>query len=67
MISITKAEKDAIIAKFPDAYIVKTMKRKSKRHHYYCEERSHVVKYLNDIRNNTKITTSAREGVGHTD
>ena len=38
MILITKEEKDAISKFFPDAHIVRTMRQKSKRHRYYCEE-----------------------------
>lgn len=51
MIAINKAEKEAISARFPDAHIVRTMKQKSKRHHYYCEESKGVMRYLNELRN----------------
>lgn len=50
MILITKEEKDAISKFFPDAHIVRTMKQKSKRHRYYCEESINVMKYLNQVR-----------------
>lgn len=50
MILITKEEKDAISKFFPDAHIVRTMKQKSKRHRYYCEESINVMKYLNQAR-----------------
>lgn len=50
MILITKEEKDAISKFFPDAHIVRTMRQKSKRHRYYCEESVGVMKYLNEVR-----------------
>lgn len=52
MVAITKDEKDKILEKFPKAYIVRTMKQKSKRHHYFCEEYRPILRYLNRIRNN---------------
>lgn len=51
MIAITKAEKDAIRDQFPDVHIVRTMKQKSKRGHYFCEESRRVLKLLRAIRN----------------
>lgn len=54
MIAITKAEKDAISAQFPNAHIVRTMKQKSKRHHYYCEESKGVMRYLEETRGLSK-------------
>lgn len=65
MIAIDKAEKDAIRAKFPKVHIVRTMKQKSKRHHYYCEESKGVMKYLNQLRN-THSSNTMREGGNHT-
>lgn len=50
MISITKEEKEKIINRFPDIYIVRTMKQKSKRHHYFCEETRAVLRFLDGIR-----------------
>jgi len=50
MVSITKAEKDAISAQFPNVHIVRTMKQKSKRHHYYCEETKQVICLLKQMR-----------------
>lgn len=52
MVAITKSEKEVIAKQFPKAHIVRTMKQKSKRHHYYCEETRAVMKCLNEIRNN---------------
>mgnify|MGYP006982625546 CR=1 FL=1 len=50
MILITKEEKDAISKLYPDAHIVRTMRQKSKRHRYYCEESTGVMKYLEQTR-----------------
>lgn len=50
MVQITKEEKDAIIGRFPDTYIVRTMKQKSKRHRYYCVEAGPVMRYLKELR-----------------
>lgn len=54
MIAITKSEKDAICARFHNVHIVRTMKRKSKRHHYYCEESKGVLRYLDEARGHCK-------------
>lgn len=51
MIAINKEEKDYIIKNIPAAHIVRTMKQKSKRHRYYCEESAPVMRYLNRVRN----------------
>lgn len=66
MIAITKAEKDAIRAQFPTVYIVRTVKKKSKRHRYYCEESKSVMRYLNKIRNSSGVIYKSREGGDHT-
>jgi hypothetical protein len=50
MIAISKAEKDVISERFPKVHIVRTMKQKSKRHHYYCEESRGVMNYLRKVR-----------------
>lgn len=54
MIAINKEEKDAVIARFPEVHIVRTMKNKSKRHHYYCEETRQVSKFINNYRRSKK-------------
>ncbi len=46
MIAITKEEKNAIHAEFPNVHIVRTMRQDSKRHHYYMEEFSRAVRKL---------------------
>jgi len=50
MVLITKEEKDAILTRFPKVNIVRTMKQRSKRHRYYCEEAPGIVRYLNQLR-----------------
>lgn len=50
MIAISKEEKDYISKNIPSAHIVRTMKQKSKRHRYYCEESAPVMRYLNKVR-----------------
>lgn len=52
MIAITKQEKEMILIRFPNTHIVRTMKQKSKRHHYYCEESKRVMRYLELLRIN---------------
>ena len=61
MIAISKEEKDYISKEFPKVHIVRTMKQKSKRHHYYCEESRAVMRYLEQIRNEGVIV-SKKEG-----
>lgn len=53
MVAISKTEKEAISKRFPRAHIVRTMKQKSKRHHYYCEETRQIINFLKGIRNST--------------
>lgn len=50
MIAISKKEKEIISKELPYAHIVRTMKQKSKRHHYYCEESRNVMELLNQMR-----------------
>ena len=50
MIMINKEEKMAVLAKYPDIGMVRTVKQKSKRHHYYMEERRDAVIYLRKLR-----------------
>jgi len=50
MIKINADEKKAIVEKFPDLYIVRTMKGDSKRHHYYMEERRPAMNMLRKLR-----------------
>ena len=57
MIAISKEEKDVISRRFPNVHIVRTMRQKSKRHHYFCEESRGVMNYLRKVRD----TNQARE------
>ena len=50
MIAISKEEKDVISKRFPNVHIVRTMRQKSKRHHYFCEESRGVMNYLRKAR-----------------
>lgn len=50
MINISKREKEAIAKYFPNVHIVRTMKQKSKRHRYYCEESKSVMRFLKELR-----------------
>lgn len=50
MIAINKAEAEAIRKHCRGAHIVRTMKQKSKRHHYFCEETSRVMKVIRKMR-----------------
>lgn len=50
MIEISRAEKDVIFVKCPDAHIVRTMKQRSGRGHYFCEEDRKVMKLLRELR-----------------
>lgn len=51
MIEISKDEKNIISARFPTLHIVRTMKQKSKRHHYYCEESKPAMRLIKEMRN----------------
>ena len=50
MIAINKAESEIIRKRCPKAHIVRTMRQKSSRHHYYCEESRKVMQILDEIR-----------------
>lgn len=50
MVPITKEEKNLLKRKYPDLCIARTMRQDSKRKHYYCEERSGAMAYLDRIR-----------------
>lgn len=54
MIAISKQEKEAIVKRFPNVHIVRTMKQKSKRHRYYCEESKGVMRYLEETLGRSK-------------
>ena len=66
MIAISKAEKEDICVLFPYVHIVRTMKQKSKRHHYYCEESKAVLHYLEGLRGQNTKTYERIRGVDNT-
>lgn len=67
MIAITKEEKEAIRERFPDVNIVRTMKQRSKRHRYYCEETGPVMRLLAKLRNTEPRENHKRRDVRHAD
>lgn len=58
MIAISKNEKDLIRERFPNTHIVRTMKQKSKRHKYYCEENKRVMHFLKQIRDESGVSAN---------
>ena len=50
MISINKIEAKAIREHLPNVHIVRTMRQKSKRGHYFCEESGQAIRFLEDFR-----------------
>lgn len=62
MIAVTKEEKEKIAERFPNVHIVRTMKKDSKRHHYYMEENRKAIRFLNHIRREAR-TTEERSSV----
>ena len=59
MISINKSEAKAIREHLPKVHIVRTMKQKSKRGHYFCEESRPAIKFLEDFRNRSNSVEKA--------
>ena len=66
MIEVSKREKEIIANAIPSVHYVRTMKRKSKRHHYYFEESAQVLKVLNRLRNKTHQKGGVKDGLGET-
>lgn len=64
MVEINKEEAMAIRERFPNAGITRTMKQKSKRHKYYCEESRKVMQFLNRLREPEKYAKGRGEA-GH--
>lgn len=50
MILINKDEAAALRERYPGVHIVRTMKQKSKRGRYYCEETPKVMRFISEIR-----------------
>lgn len=55
MIEITRFEKEAIRKNCPGAHIVRTMKQRSGRGHYFCEESMGVMYLLRKLRKEDDI------------
>ncbi len=58
LVRITKEEKEKLIEKYPETHIARTMRQCSKRHHYYCEESSAVLRLLEKIRGREQKASS---------
>ena len=50
MVEINKQEREIIANRCPGVHIVRTMKQRSKRHHYYCEEAKRAMRVLEKLR-----------------
>lgn len=50
MILITRDEKMAVLEKFPNVHIVRTMKADSKRHRYYMVEEPGPMRIIKQLR-----------------
>ena len=61
MVLISKAEKEAIIQRYPNICIVRTMRQRSRRHRYYCEESPQAMRYLNRLRGKDGRNNAAGE------
>lgn len=48
MISITKAEKERLENLFPQYKYPRTMKQRTKRHHYFCTEAEELMREIAD-------------------
>lgn len=60
MVPISKEEKKALCERFTHLHTVRTMRQKSKRHRYYCEEAPAAMKALRQIRNRNVVETHGR-------
>lgn len=63
MISISKEEAKIMRERIPNVNIVRTMKQKSKRGHYYCEETKRATRFLENLRNGN--FTDKKAGARH--
>lgn len=50
MILISREEKQAVLEKYPDVHIVRTMKHDSKRHRYYMVEDPGPMRVIKQMR-----------------
>lgn len=65
MVLITKDEKDIIHRFYPRVHITRTMKQKSKRHRYYCEEDKRVMILLAKLRRENVVESHTERGGRH--
>ena len=63
MISISKEEAKALRENIPGINIVRTVKQKSNRGHYYCEESRRASRFLDRLRN--QPASNQRAGVNN--
>lgn len=66
MVLISKDEKDIIHSYFPRVHITRTMKQKSKRHRYYCEEDGRVMAFLKKLRSKNVVSANSERGDRYT-
>lgn len=50
MIEINKKEKELVVGRFQNLCVVRTVPRKTKRHHYYMEERPDAMAFIRRLR-----------------
>ena len=67
MIPISKQEKEAILEEYPHTHVVRTMKQKSKRHRYYCEENKRVMNLLENLRSPEPAANNDRKDDRYSD
>ena len=60
MIQISKEEKEIIQEELPHVHIVRTMRNKSRRHHYFCSEEFEAVRLINKLRGKDKVDKKGR-------
>jgi hypothetical protein len=61
MISINKSEAKALRENLPGVHIVRTMKQKSKRGHYFCEETKQAMYLLKKLRKGLSLCEKVGE------
>ena len=61
MISINKSEAKALRESLLNVRIVRTMKQKSKRGHYFCEETRQAMYFLKNLRKGQPLYKKAGE------
>ena len=66
MILITQEEKDAVQKRYPNIYIIRTMKQKSKRHRYYMEEAIGAMQMIRRMRYGASEPAQKGRGRYHT-